>query len=123
MFTKKVWKDECDNCHTFKEGCHGFGEFIYCPECARKLGYGEWKKIVNGKEEDMDTEVITRSIPKAEAPAQEEEKTFENGDKVVTIKKQEDGYRVNFFDKGTCLKSKVFASQAGAYKARKKWLN
>ena len=41
---KKKWKDECDNCHTYQEDCHGYDGMILCPKCAKKLGYKLWKK-------------------------------------------------------------------------------
>lgn len=40
----KKWKDKCDICDSYKEGCHGYEGKILCPSCAKKLGYKLWKK-------------------------------------------------------------------------------
>lgn len=41
---KKKWKDECDNCHKFKEDIHGYYDYndesksyVLCLSCAKKL--------------------------------------------------------------------------------------
>ena len=125
---KKIFKDMCECCHEWKSDCHGYGDALYCPDCAKKLGYDEWHrrkatpeelaelyKRKGVKMEDIQTTPV-------EAKNTDDEKTFENGTKAVTVKKVTEGIRVRFFENGNLVNEKTYESNTGVYKAKKKWL-
>lgn len=106
---KKVFKDICEECQEWKEGCHEYEGRILCPECAEKLGYEKWQKK-KGKEVTLMADTGT------------DEKFFENGTRSITVKKEENGIKVRFFENGTVVKEHTYNSSAGVYKAKKSWL-